>query len=86
MMGTCRTHLDRQEYHCAHRMDDAQAIGDICAKTYDGLLDCLAAVECGVIGSWENSRGYPLDYPCRPETDTFLETCPGLWFDKQVKK
>lgn len=71
---------------CIGRMDDAQAIGDVCAKTYDGLLDCLAEVECAVINSWESRRGGPLDYPCKPETDTFLETCSGLWFDKQVKK
>ena len=71
---------------CIGRMDDAEAIGDACAKTYDVMLDCLAEVECGIISHWELRRGGSLDYPCKAETDLFNNECPGLWFDRNVKE
>lgn len=72
---------------CIGRMADAETIGDACAKNYDVMLDCLAEVECGIISDWEELRGRPNDdYPCKLETNSFLEQCPDLWFDAQVKK
>lgn len=64
------------------RFDAALDVGDACAKRYQVMIECVVALEdCSGVANWESRRGLDLDYPCRGESEDFLEACPDLWFE-----
>lgn len=66
---------------CVNRMDSAEAIDDDCAQAYQALLECLEALRsCGATGDWASLHGSAFDYPCRTDSEHFLDQCGELWF------
>lgn len=79
----CADGVDVEDCTDEHRdrLDAALEVGDACGKRYQEMIECVVALEdCSGVANWESRRGLNLDYPCRGETESFLEVCPDLWF------
>lgn len=66
---------------CITRMDSAEGRSEDCAAAYSVLLECLVALDsCGDIGTRDSRKGGDLEYPCRADSELFLDACGELWF------
>lgn len=77
----CADGVDVEDCTDEHRdrLDAALDIGDACGKRYQEMIECVVALkDCSGVANWESRLGLNLDYPCRGESEDFLEECPDL--------
>lgn len=66
------------ELSCVGRGEETlEAHGKACARSYDDLLGCLGSLQsCEDLVHWYLREEI---YPCKAETTTFADECPGVW-------
>lgn len=62
---------------CIEDGKESLAVGADCARAYQRLMTCIESLSCEGWHEW----AYMVEpRPCTAETNTFAESCPGVWF------